>query len=318
MSDVWLRDRKARVLGPVSTEVLADLVAAGRVRDVAEVSPDGEEWVAVERFPVVARLLKAQSEAEKAAPDAEKAASLRALLEAAREKPPHQVFELPPDATVEAFRAAFFRLVKRYYPDSLPPEASAELRQASAEMFQYLSDLMTRVEHLTPSRQASAGPPVLQRQAAPPAPAEPEVAGPAHTPAPAQVPRQPKEPGPPSYKLEDFLGITRVNDKKLRACLKLTAQSLQVFSSDPLLNLANGGVFVPFEDPVPLGTAVEVVLNFPESLKEICTRGTIVAWSAGTDRRRRGFSVQLFDLSKDDRGFISDYLRQARSRTPNR
>ena len=53
-SDYWLRDAAGRVLGPIGFPVLRDLVKAGRIAGVEQVSLDGKAWQPASSFREVA------------------------------------------------------------------------------------------------------------------------------------------------------------------------------------------------------------------------------------------------------------------------
>jgi curved DNA-binding protein CbpA len=54
-------------------------------------------------------------------------------------RPPHEIFRLDRNASVDAYRNAFFKLVKRFYPDRVRAQAHPDLRKAYADAFQFLS-----------------------------------------------------------------------------------------------------------------------------------------------------------------------------------
>lgn len=286
MGDVWIRDTHGRVLGPIRFEVLEELIRAGKVRDLAEASTDGKAWQPVARIPRIASLLAAQTSEGRRPADLAQAAALRAELQALKGRPPQKVFGLPEDAPLESFRAAFFALVKKCYPGNLPPEAAPELRQASHELFAYLSRLMTYIERL---------PPLPAKE-----PAPVPVVGPAV---------------PPSYDLEDFIGVEVLPERTLRASLKVTEATWPMFSREPPASLPEGGAFVPYDFAVPLGTAVELSLHFDDPPKDIAAAGVVsswsqVPWSAGSRRICRGLVVQMGALDRADRTFLHAYSRR--------
>lgn len=154
MSDYWLADADARVLGPIGLEVLRDLAASGKLQDVRAVSRDGRSFAPLANFPeVVAALGPRQPDAVHAEQQAA-IMRLRQWLGEIKHQPAHDIFRVPESSTPDTFRAAFFALVKRFYPDRLAPEATLELRRACEDVFLALSQKMLEVER----RRAPAAP----------------------------------------------------------------------------------------------------------------------------------------------------------------
>ena len=143
MNQYWLADADARVLGPIPLEVIRDLAAAGKLPDVRAVSRDGRNYGLVSQFPEVESALT-----PKPAPNQQQAhiERLRQWLLEIRNQPTHHVFRVPENSSPEAYRAAFFALVKRFYPDRLNAEATLELRRACEDVFLALTQKMLDVE----------------------------------------------------------------------------------------------------------------------------------------------------------------------------
>ena len=148
MSEYWLADGDARVLGPIGLEVLKDLASAGKLTEVRAVSRDGRTFAPVATFPEVASALGPRG-ADQASKDQSSAVGrLRAWLEEIRPQQTHEIFRVPQTAGVPAYRAAFFTLVKRFYPDRLAPDATMDLRVACEDVFLFLSARMLELERL--------------------------------------------------------------------------------------------------------------------------------------------------------------------------
>nr|WP_301340920.1 TIGR02266 family protein [Corallococcus carmarthensis] len=62
--------------------------------------------------------------------------------------PPHEVFGLKPQASLDEFRLAFFRMAKRFSPEHLSPDLHPELRKVSVEIFDFLSRRIREAETL--------------------------------------------------------------------------------------------------------------------------------------------------------------------------
>ncbi|HET9157368.1 MAG TPA: TIGR02266 family protein, partial [Myxococcaceae bacterium] len=147
MPEYWIGDVEGRVLGPVSLDVVQDLVNTGRLTEITRVSRDGRNWGAPSGFPEVMTLLvNAPSPDALLQSERQEAARVREQLRAMQGRPPHEIFRLDRNASVDAYRNAFFKLVKRFYPDRVRAQAHPELRKAYADAFQFLSRLMVHIE----------------------------------------------------------------------------------------------------------------------------------------------------------------------------
>lgn len=147
MSSFWLADSDARVLGPVGIEVVRDLALRGKLADVRAVSRDGKTFVPVREVPEIHQALQVNKNGDEllhAQADATK--QIRDWLTSIRGRSSEEVFRVPPNASKEAWRAAFFALVYRYVPGRLPPEATPELRLACEDTFLALSERMIDIE----------------------------------------------------------------------------------------------------------------------------------------------------------------------------
>src|SRR5262249_3564704 len=147
---------------------------------------------------------------------------LLAEMTALKTKPVHEVFGLQPDASIDAYRASFFALVRRFYPERIPSTPEPGLKQAYAEMFQLLSKLMTQVEALNRAKRAP--------------PAKPA----------------------PSFPPHDFIGWERRGDNRVYCDIPCTLKNaVQIFNSHTLVNISNGGFFLAASRSPPLGEAME-------------------------------------------------------------
>ena len=148
MSFFWLADSDARVLGPVSIEVVRDLALRGKLNDVRAVSKDGKTFVPVREVPEIQQALQVTqaNTDELAHAQADATKQIRDWLTSIRSRSSEEVFRVPQNASREAWRAAFFSLVYRYVPGRLPPEATPELRLACEDAFLALSERMVDIE----------------------------------------------------------------------------------------------------------------------------------------------------------------------------
>jgi uncharacterized protein (TIGR02266 family) len=290
MSDYWISDAHQRVLGPISLEVLRTLLTSGRLRGLTQVSRDGRNFAALQSFPEVVALIQEAANAHQLEYDRQEARKLAAQIEALRGKPVHEVFNLPENASIDAYRASFFSLVKRFYPARLPNKADEELRNAYRAMFSFLSQLMAQIEQ-------RAMPPVIAAPASTP-PAAP--ARPAHS---------------PTYSLHEFVGWERRDGNRVHVSLRVTIESVSLFTLGAV-NISNGGVFLAMEKLVPLGERLEMTIHFDTPARQVSARG-VVTWvnERGDMRTPRGVGVRFTSLDEEDRRFIAYYVKKAQART---
>lgn len=282
MDDYWIRDAQGRVLGPIGLEVLRELVKAGRLRSIRQASRDGRHFSELTSFPEVSFAIHEALQAQQVEESRQEARHLTEQLRAMEGKQVHEVFGLPPDASINAFRASFFALVRRFYPDRLPSEAPEELRRAYGEMFHFLSGLMSRIE---------------QRAQTPAAPPHPPS-------APART-----------YNLEDFVGWERRDDNRIHAELRITQESVGLLTEQQSANVSNGGLFLATQQLLPLGERLQLTLHFDDPVRDVSARGVVV-WQneQPAPRRPRGVGVRFTHLEEADRRFLGYYVKKAQLR----
>ena len=325
MPEYWIGDAEGRVLGPVSLDVVQDLVNTGRLTEITRVSRDGRNWGAPVSFPeVMALLLNAPSPDALLQSERQEAARVREQLKTMQGRPPHEIFRLERNASVDAYRNAFFKLVKRFYPDRVRAQAHPDLRKAYADAFQFLSRLMVHIE-----RELAAGVPVSPLpvvRAVPPPPAEDEPLTPLPTPPPqtarplSVVPRSltppprpssiaaPHHEGPFSYQPHEFVGFVR-RDDRMEVTIQVTARNSRMFTEHPLANLKTDGFFLACARSLPLGTLVDVIFRFDGENREVRSRGRVILENTGGDPTRpTGFGVRFITLIEQDRRFMQQFV----------
>jgi uncharacterized protein (TIGR02266 family) len=291
MANYWIADPKGRVLGPIRFEVLRDLVVNDRIQGIERVSRDGRTWFALAEFPDIAQVMAEHAPSEaRSAREQELARALKAELERMQCQMPHEIFGLAPESRIEDYRDAFFRLVKRFYPDRLPVDSDPELRRVCEEIFNLLSRLMTFIEH-RPTTMVMRSPP-------PPPPDATARAGPARRVF--------------AYKPSEFI-YERRSQNRIAVQVKVTASNCQIFTQSKLVNLSSGGAFLPCSESVPLGTSVALDFQFDEPPRQISLVGKVVWWSPGEQGQPRGFGVRFLNLQRGDQDFIDAYVRRAQS-----
>ena len=169
----WVGDSLGRVLGPLQLQAFRELIASGRLKTAVRASRDGTNWVPLQELPEV-RDLFAAPPATSPSVELQQAERLRTQLRGLLHLPPHEVFGLKPQASLDEFRSAFFRMAKRFSPDHLAPDLHPELRKISVEIFDFLSRRIREAETLVLTGAvpaAVAAPPRLDMSGAlPPAP----------------------------------------------------------------------------------------------------------------------------------------------------
>lgn len=278
----WIGDSIGRVLGPLTLQSLRELIGSGRLKAVTRASRDGSSWEPIEQFNEVKDLLGAL----KANPSAEaqQAERLRQQLRQMQGLPAHQLFGVKPDAPVEELRGAFFRLAKRYSPEHQGPDTHPELRKVHAEVFELLSRRMREVE----AQQAPAR-------------------------APNAVRAGQQQALVYTYSAEEFVGLQQTRNDRLQVDVKVTPRTLGIFTDHRIINLQAGGLFIPTNRPLRLGTRVELVLHFEQQQRQIKLRSSVI-WEYTLDdgKQPRGYGLGLADLRPEERSFIDEFLRGTR------
>lgn len=272
MADYWIRDREGRVLGPVSLQVLLDLVDAGRIKEVAAISLDGRLFTALAEVPGLLDLMAAPlpTASGQAAQDLAQAQKLRAQLAQLRTLPDSEVFKVAEGASPEVYRTAFFALAKKFHPDRVP-EGFPQLRAACSETFRFLSERVN-------ARISAAK-------------------------LPAARPRP--------LDASQFVGLERVAPGRYEATVRITRESVSLFTRHAVVNLKSGGLFVPGR-VAPLGAQVDLLLHFVEPSRDIKAFGRVVWENALDTRQPVGFGVRYQQLGEDDEEFIRQYVAGAR------
>jgi uncharacterized protein (TIGR02266 family) len=295
VSNYWIGDSLGRVLGPLTLQSLRELVGSGRLKAVTRASRDGSSWVPIEQLNEVRDLLAAAASA--ASPNAEQqhAERLRQQVRVLQNAPTHQVFGVKQDAPLEEMRGAFFRLAKRYSPEHLSADTHPELRKAHAEIAELLARRMREVEaQLTPRATPVARP------------ASPTGARPGQQQAPAYT-----------YSAEEFVGLQPGRHERLQVTIKLSARNAGIFTDHRIINLQSGGLFLPTDKPLKLGTKVDLVLDFEQPERQIRLRSSVI-WEYTLDdgKQPRGYGLGLADLRPEERAFVEEFLRAQRSPAP--
>ncbi|MGO8971614.1 MAG: PilZ domain-containing protein [Myxococcaceae bacterium] len=319
-SSYWIGDAEGRVLGPVGLDVVQELVNTGRLQDVTRASTDGHRWGTPEQFPeILALLLHAPKPEVLLELERQEAGRVWEQLRTMQGRTPHELFHIEQDASVDAYRNAFFKLVKRFYPDRVRAQAHPDLRRAYSDAFHFLSRLMVHIENeLAAGRSVSALPAPSDTPLSTPVP---KPATPVHFPAaerpkPATRPlsRSPEPSARHSYEAAEFVGLER-RDDRVEVTVKVTARNSAMFTQHPLVNLQSGGVFLACHTALPLGTPVELVFRFDEPAREIKARGRVILENAGADPRTPvGFGVRLVGLPAAEKNFVQAFLLRAATR----
>jgi uncharacterized protein (TIGR02266 family) len=329
MPEYWIGDAEGRVLGPVSLDVVQDLVNTGRLMEIIRVSRDGRNWGAPASFPEVMTLLvNAPSPDSLLQSERQEAARVREQLRAMQGRPPHEIFRLDRNASVDAYRNAFFKLVKRFYPDRVRAQAHPDLRKAYGDAFQFLSRLMVHIERELSTGGPVSPLPVVHAVASPllhdDEPLTPIPAPPPQTARPLKVvPRSmtplprpgpiipPAHDGLYSYQPHEFVGFER-RDDRVEVTIRVTTRNSRMFTDHPLANLKSDGFFLACARSLPLGTLVDVIFRFEEERREVRSRGRVILENSGGDPSKpTGFGVRFITLVEQDRRFMQQWVEKS-------
>lgn len=289
MSNYWIGDSIGRVLGPLTLQSLRELIGSGRLKAVTRASRDGSTWEPIEHFTEVKDLLSAAQMDPATGP--QQAERLRQQLRQMEGMTAHQLFGVKPDAPLEELRGAFFRLARRFSPESQGPDTHPELRKVSAEIFELLARRMREAEaQTTPAQGVRAAAPNTARAA-------------------AQAPAY-------RYSAEEFVGLQVRNDR-LQVEIKVNARNVGIFTDHRIINLQAGGLFIPTDKPLRLGTRVDLVLDFEQQQKQLKLRSSVI-WEYTQDdgKQPRGYGLGLADLRQEERLFLDEFLRAHRVAAP--
>jgi uncharacterized protein (TIGR02266 family) len=318
----WIGDSVGRVLGPLTLQALRDLVGSGRLKAVVKASRDGNTWFPIQELDEVRDLLssvKLPTEKELAEKIRTQLRQMQAL------KTPREVFGLAPTASLDEVRLAFFKQAKRYSPDHLAADAAAELRRASQEMFDFLSQKMREAESARPAPQGTPArgvtPVPLLRPAPQGTPARGVTPVPVRTVPPGSTapfpPASPvatpvrKQVAAPTYSSEEFVGLQlRNHNDQVHADIHVTDRNLGMFTEHRMINLASGGLFINTRRPLKLGTKVRLTLHFEQPQRAIELRSAVI-WEHALDdgKQPQGYGLGLAGLRQEEKTFLQDYVR---------
>lgn len=277
MSQYWLMDAKGGVLGPVSLQVIRDLVGSGRIVQVSRVSRDGKTFHSPAQLKEISAILQPPAGADRSSEELRRAETVRKELARVRMLTPSELFGVPVNATPREHRVGFLELAKRYHPGRLAKTANPELVRACMEMFSFLSEQMNRVETAKKAPRKPTAPPP---SAAIAAILSPPVGGP---------------------RVEFRTGS---NDRMV-VTVHVPEDDNSLFTQHRLANLSSGGMFLSTSEAVPLGTRLDLVLRFSKPLREIHSRGVVIFENVGARQREPpGVGIRLQDLSDADRKFL--------------
>ena len=311
-SSYWIGDDAGRVLGPLTLQALRELIGSGRMKKVTRASRDGSTWVSIQDFDEVKDLVAAAKPTPLS--DKQRAEQLRAQLRQLQAlKTPQEIFGARPGANLDEVRLAFFKVAKRFSPDHLPPESAPELRRATQELFDFLSQKMREAEAAQPAPQATPprggtpvrGSPVLGARGVLPGSTAPfPPASPMATPVRKQV-------AAPTYSSEEFVGLQlRTHNDQVHADIHVTARNLGMFTEHRLINLTSGGLFIHTRRPLRLGTKVNLTLHFEQPSRTIELRSAVI-WEHALDdgKQPQGYGLGLAGLRAEEKTFLQEYVR---------
>jgi uncharacterized protein (TIGR02266 family) len=313
MANYWIGDAAGRVLGPLTLQALRDLIGSGRLKAVTRASRDGSTWVPLQDFDEVKDLVSAMKPS--AGADKQQAEQIRSRLRDLQNlRTPNEVFGVKPGATLDELRLAFFRMAKRFSPEHLPADTAPELRRASQEMFDFLSQKMREAEARPAQATPVRGTPAPVRGPAPVAPGArgvpPGSTAPFTPASPVATPVR-KQVAAPTYSSEEFVGLTmRTHNDQVHADIHVTASNVGMFTEHRLVNLSSGGLFINTRRPLRLGTKVNLRLHFEQPQRSIELRSAVI-WEHALDdgKQPQGYGLGLASLRPDEKTFLQEFIR---------
>jgi hypothetical protein len=269
----WLADSEARVLGPVSLDMVRDLALRGKLTDVRAVSRDGKNFVPLREMPELQAVLSQPPQVGEAV-RAQAAATQQILtwLQAIKDRSSAEVFRVPPSSSRETWRAAFFSLIHRYVPSRLPPDATDELRLACEEAFLTLAGRMLEIERQLTAKAA--------------APAEAPLVAFASSP-------------PPNVSWRG--GMIHVR-------LDLLRGDARPFTADPDSNWKSDCLFVTSNEKVMVNTPAEVTIAFDGHVTQVHASGRVVGVKT---THPLGFAVKLLGIDESIRAMIRAWVTRS-------
>ncbi len=284
MSSFWIMDAKGRVLGPVGLQVIKDLAAGGRISGFTRASRDGKTWLTVADIPEVAAALMPPSVRERRQREQQEAQRIELQLDRYQELPPHELFGVPAGSPIKVYRQGFLALAKPYHPGRLSQDVDPALLKACMGMFQYLSTVMATLEQKEKERERAR--------------------------APATAAQKPA----PTYRLEDFVGLSRGKNERYEADIQVNEHSARMFVEHKFVNWSTGGFYLACGRSLPLGTGLDVTLKFNDPPTQVRVRGTVVLENVVNDPKQvSGFGVRLERLSDGDKSFLDSFVETVRA-----
>jgi uncharacterized protein (TIGR02266 family) len=310
-NNYWISDTVGRVLGPLTLQALRDLIGSGRLKAVTRASRDGSTWIPIQNFEEVRDLISTAAPP----PEKQQAEKIRTLLRQLQAlKTPHEIFGVKPGANLDELRLAFFKLARRYSPEHLLPDTAQELRRASQEMFDFLSQKMREAEAARPAVQGTPArgvtPVPLKGAASNGARVPPGSTAPFHPASPVATPVR-KQVAAPTYSSEEFVGLQlRTHNDQVHADIHVTDRNLGMFTDHRLINLTSGGLFIPTRRPLRLGTKVNLTLHFEQPPRAIELRSAVI-WEHALDdgKQPQGYGLGLAGLRQEEKTFLLEYVR---------
>lgn len=283
METWFLMDSKGGVVGPVPKDA-----AIGLLRDrpglFVKISRDGTAWSALKQQPQVQALVTQEGPAARRVREEQDAQRVLFDLDRFRELKPHELFGVPESSSKRDYRQGFLGIAKRYHPGRLSSDVAPALLKAHMAVYQYLSEVMHKVEESIPDHRIVSSPTPVPRISRP-------------TPTPL-APRQ------PLWRL-DALNL-KPHHNQLMGSVEVTPETAFIFSAHRLMNLkSSGGVFFPCMPTLAMGTRLELTFSFKEANQVVTSRGTVAFESTFSDQKQlRGFGVQLESLKPEVKGFM--------------
>jgi type IV pilus assembly protein PilZ len=114
--------------------------------------------------------------------------------------------------------------------------------------------------------------------------------------------------------LTDTSSVTVVDTRKhprYKVTIPVDCSTRDLFLSNQVCNISNGGLFIRSETPLPLNAEVSLVLYLPATKGHIRATGRVV-WNYDMDRHSchvvSGSGIRFVGMSASDRATLTNYL----------
>ena len=114
---------------------------------------------------------------------------------------------------------------------------------------------------------------------------------------------------------DDDADVNRRRARRVGVTVRIDYATVDEMFSEFTRDINEGGLFIETEDPLALGTTVDLQFLLPGSSDPIKAAAEIVRLSDGSDGEPVGMAVEFDSLPADARKRINELIRSMRSRS---